>query len=524
MGRKSQNSRHRRAAASVPRSSRAGMSAYQGASHSDLAFSGWHPTLSSADAALLPELDTLTSRSLDMARNNGLVAGGLQTKRDNIVGAVLRLSSTPDYRLLGWTPDEAREWGNLTEAHFRSWADTVECDAALTLNLLGLTLQALTSSMTTGDAVALPLWRPRPGLRWNTRISLIDSARLSTPPGLALGARIRNGIEFDNDGAPLAYHFRRAHPGDAPYLTGSEAMDLTRWERVPAFTQWGRRRVVHLHDKERTGQSRGKPILAAVMREFHMAGKYSQNELQASLSNSLVAAFLESNMDQSSAEELFGANPREAWELSVEQAHGIGKLEGPAVIPLPAGAKLSSFIPGRPNAAFEAFMLAVLRNIAAGLNMPYELLLKDFSKTNYSSARAALLEAWRYFLGRRRWLTDYWLRAIYELWLEEAVNTGRIDAPDFYANRYAYTRCRFVFGGKGWVDPVKEVQAAKLRLEIGVSTLEQECAEQGLDWEEVLHQQRLEARFRAELGLPAVAPAAWVASTAADKEEEGKAA
>ena len=164
MGRKSQNSRHRRAAASVPRSSRAGMSAYQGASHSDLAFSGWHPTLSSADAALLPELDTLTSRSLDMARNNGLVAGGLQTKRDNIVGAVLRLSSTPDYRLLGWTPDEAREWGNLTEAHFRSWADTVECDAALTLNLLGLTLQALTSSMTTGDAVALPLWRPRPGL------------------------------------------------------------------------------------------------------------------------------------------------------------------------------------------------------------------------------------------------------------------------------------------------------------------------------------------------------------------------
>ena len=110
--------------------------------------------------------------------------------------------------------------------------------------------------------------------------------------------------------------------------------------------------------------------------------------------------------------------------------------------------------------------------------------------------RAALLEAWRYFHGRRRWLTTTWLRPIYELWLEEAVNAGVIDAPGFYANRYAYTRCRFVFGGKGWVDPVKEVQAAKLRLEIGVSTLEQECAEQGLDWEEVLHQQRLEAECR----------------------------
>ncbi len=93
-------------------------------------------------------------------------------------------------------------------------------------------------------------------------------------------------------------------------------------------------------------------------------------------------------------------------------------------------------------------MLAVLRHIAAGLNLPYELLLKDFSKTNYSSARAALLEAWRYFHGRRRWLMDYWLRPIYELWLEEAINSGLVEAPDFYAKRYAYSRCRFIFGGR----------------------------------------------------------------------------
>nr|WP_255697570.1 phage portal protein [Pseudacidovorax sp. NFM-22] len=115
---------------------------------------------------------------------------------------------------------------------------------------------------------------------------------------------------------------------------------------------------------------------------------------------------------------------------------------------MPVGAKVSSFTPGRPNAAFEAFMLAVLRHIAAGLNLPYELLLKDFSKTNYSSARAALLEAWRYFHGRRRWLMDYWLRPIYELWLEEAINSGLVEAPDFYAKRYAYSRCRFIFGGR----------------------------------------------------------------------------
>lgn len=281
-------------------------------------------------------------------------------------------------------------------------------------------------------------------------------------------------------------------------------MDLMRWERVPAFTSWGRRRVVHLHDKERTGQSRGRPIVTAVMREFHMAGKYSQNELQASLANSLVAAFLESDMDQESASALFGDNPREAWQESLQEARSIGKLQGAAVIPLPVGAKLSSFAPGRPNAAFEAFMLAVLRHIAAGMNMPYELLLKDFSKTNYSSARAALLEAWRYFHGRRRWLTDYWLRPIYELWLEEAVNAGVVDAPGYYENRYAYTRCRFIFGGRGYVDPVKEAEASLMRMEGGISTLEAECAEQGLDYEEVLNQRQIEQEMLAARGLPSL--------------------
>ena len=41
------------------------MSAYQGASHTDLALSDWQPMAGSADADLLPELGTLTSRARD---------------------------------------------------------------------------------------------------------------------------------------------------------------------------------------------------------------------------------------------------------------------------------------------------------------------------------------------------------------------------------------------------------------------------------------------------------------------------
>jgi capsid protein len=79
-------------------------------------------------------------------------------------------------------------------------------------------------------------------------------------------------------------------------------------------------------------------------------------------------------------------------------------------------------------------------------------------------------------------------KPVYELWLEEAINKGIVDAPDFYERRAAWTRCKWIGPGRGWVDPVKEAKAAQLRMQIGLSTLEDECASQGLDWEEVLEQ------------------------------------
>ncbi len=509
-------------ALAAPAVAGAQMSSHQAAATDDHAMIGWNPVAASADADLLPDLETLLARSRDMARNNGLMAGGMQTLRDNIVGAVLKLSCAPDYRLLGWTREQAREWGNLTEAKFRSWAETPECDAGRTLNLLGLTLQALGGAMLNGDALGLPMWLPRPGARWKTRLMMVESDRLSTPIGLEYRPELRGGIEFDPFGAPVAYHILKKHPGDAiggafGLMAGSA---FQQWDRIPAFTPWGRRRVIHLHDKERTGQSRGKPIVTAVMREFHMAGEYASNELQASVANSLVAAFLESDLDPASAAALFGEDPRKQWKTSVEQTRQMRKLKGAAVIPLPAGAKLSSFAPNRPNQAFEAFMLATLRHIAAGMNLPYELLLKDFSKTNYSSARAALLEAWRYFNGRRRWLTDYWLKPIYELWLEEAINAGEIEAPDFYENPYAYARCTFIFGGRGWVDPVKEAQAAVLRMNAGITTLAQECAEQAADYEEVLDQLAIEKRMKEERGLSHLGAAATKPTATSTKPAE----
>ncbi len=463
------------------------MTAHVAASHDDARLAAWVPSPGSADADLLGELPTIASRSRDLARNHPLGSSAKQTLNDNIVGSQLRLSSQPKYRMLGWDKDRASEWANHTEDEFATWAETAECDAARTQTLLGLTLQALTGAMVNGDALALPMWLPRAGSRWSTRLQTVEADRLATPPWLRNDKSVRGGVKIDRYGAPAGYWIAKKHPGDnAGYLSANRED----WAYVPAFTRWGRRRVIHLFDKERSGQSRGKSVFTAVMREFKMAGEYLGSELHAAVANALIAAFLESNLDPQSVSEIFGTDENEAtsyWKTVAEKWNR-KKMESGLFLTLPAGTKLSSHDSARPNVAFDGFMESVMRHMAAGLNMPYELLLKDFSKTNYSSARAALLEAWRYFQSRRRWLKEQWLDPVYELWTEEAINLERVEAPGYYENRFAYTSCRWIMSGRGFVDPVKEAKGSEIKMAIGLSTQQDECAEQGKDYQEVQDQ------------------------------------
>ena len=249
-------------------------SSHVAADRSDRTMASWDPPALSADGDLLHELEPMVSRSRDLHRNNGIAAGGLQTYKDNIIGHTLKLSSKPHYKLLGWEKAAADAWANATEAEFETWAKTPECDAEGQENLLGLTLMALSDAMMNGAALAIPMWTPRAGTRWNTRVMMIEADRLSTPPWLKYRSDIRGGVERDALGMPTYYWVQKEHPGDYLALGYGLRSTVQEWERIPAYTPTGLPRVIHLHDKGRTGASRGKPIVSSVMREFKMAGHY----------------------------------------------------------------------------------------------------------------------------------------------------------------------------------------------------------------------------------------------------------
>ena len=455
----------------------------------------WMPSRFPADVDLLPDLPALVGRARDLNRNNGVAAGTLQTLQDNVAGYGLRLSAMPDYRALGKDIQWAEDWAQMVESLWKAYADSCACDVANELNFASMTQLVFRSALENGEALALALWQERSDSPFKTCFQLVESDRLSNPYGILPSTTLIGGVEKDAFGRPLAYYIQ-----DSPLWVGGWALNLAvlKWTRIEAETSWGRKRVLHMHSKERVGQTRGRPLLTPVIEQFRMLDSYQRTELQSAIVNALVAGVIETPLDSQTLATMVGGDAN-AY-LAAKNEYRV-QLEGGSVIPLYPADKMTPVVPARPTDTFPAFIETLSRQIGTALGLPYELALKDFSKTNYSSARAALLEAWRFFMIRRSWLAAYWAAPCYRLWLEEAVNAGLVEAPDFYENQAAYSRSKWIGMGRGWIDPVKEAEAAQLRMQGMISTLENECAEQGLDWQEVLEQRALENRRMDELGL-----------------------
>jgi lambda family phage portal protein len=479
---------------------------YHGASRAARDMASWPTIRYSPDAALLGEQDTLNARIEDLTRNNGLARGHRKTLADNVIGPKITCKPNPDRVMLGKPPEWSREWSQQVESQWNTFADTTWFDAGGRHTFHSATRLAIHSLATNGEAIALPLWIQGNGRgdssRWFTRLQLVHPARLSNPNLKQDNAELRSGIELDRYGGPAAYWFRKTHPGDFGVLSAG----LFDWERIPAYTTWGRVRVIHLYAQEDVGQSRGIADMVGVLRQFRMLDKYQTEELRAAVLNSLVFAAVETPMDQQGIADLFGTSdgsPMDAYYNMVQEWRV--NMQGGTMIPLPPGTQMKPFSPARPNGMMEGFVTVMLRNIAAGLNIPYELLFRDFSKTNYSSARAAMLEAWRYFMSVRQLFIDHWIRVIFDLWFEEAVNRGRIPdctPQDYYMNQVAWTRAKWYFAPRGWVDPLKEARGLQTRMAAGLLTLEEAKGEEGVDWIDFLEQKKRENDHAAELGLP----------------------
>jgi lambda family phage portal protein len=398
-----------------------------------------------------------------------------------------------DAEFLGLSEEEENQLKRTIEREFALWADSQDCDASRQHNFYELQQLAFLSQLMSGDCFALlPMWK-RPHSVYDLRIRLVEADRCCNPQKIDKDKDIKGGVELNKNGEIVAYYFVNRHPL-------SSTPGKREWVRVEAFgRETGRRNVVHLMESERPEQRRGVPILAPVIEALKQLGRYTEAELMAAVISGMFTVFIKTE----SPENPLGQAIPPDQQVS-GQDEGAYQLGNGAIIGLAPGEDISTANPGRPNVAFDGFVTAILRQVGAALEIPYELLVKHFT-ASYSASRAALLEAWKMFRMRRSWLAADFCQPIYEEWFAEAVAKGRIVAPGFFDDpliRKAYTQAEWHGPSMGQIDPLKEVTAAKIRVDEGFSTRARETAElTGGDFERNHKQRVREENMRRRDGL-----------------------
>lgn len=454
---------------------------FRGASMSRLR-NNWVMPLDSATPDLY-ELETLRDRCRDLNRNDPVASGATETMGLNIVGRGLKPQSRIRAEYLGVTEERARELIRQAELIWQEW--TPRADAGNRLNFDEIQFVALRKIIEDGETLALPVMGTESWRSIKRCVELIEADRLQ-------GDTIDGtGIKKGKRGEPVSYSIRKA--------------DSTDTVNISAFDKNGRPKILHVFHTKRPGQSRGYPFFAPVVGYFKDLADYLEAEVVAARVAACLAVFVTKQDAYTTA-----------YNISTDtdaSGNRIQEIEPGLVGYLEPGEGINVVDPKRPGDTFPSFVETILRHIGIALNMPYEILVKDFSKTNYSSARAALLEGRRMFTTWRNWFSAKFCQPIYDLVLEEAYLRGLFDAPDFYKNRSEYTRAAWIGGGWGWVDPVKEVEASRKAIDYGLSTLAEEAAGQGRDWEEVLEQIRREQEKVDMLGVKV--------SRSGSKQEQG---
>lgn len=500
-----------------------------GASRTSGVLKAWNPIKSSAKSDINAHLDILRSRAADQVINTPIGSAAIATTTQYTVGAGLKVFPKIKYKMLNMEPDEAEEWNKKASAEFDLWASSKLCDIRKRNNFYDIQEILYKAYMTDGDSFALFRRGYNENMPYTLRIQAIEGNRVSNPMGqdyygitgplsvemLAPNGvnKIVNGVEVDKDGAVEAYWISNKVPYDPVEINRA-----TNWTRIAAFGQLvGKPNVLHICHDERPEQYRGVPYLAPVLTALKQVSRYADAELVAAIMRSFFTLFFTSTGNSSVAGDISGvlgastyegegADPQEPVVNASEYHLGPGTINA-----LPKNIDVKSVGVDGGQAIFDSFVTQFVKQISASLNIPYEVLMKSFT-SSYSASRAALLQAWEQFKLRRAWFTRDFCQPVYEMWLVEAVATGRLEAPGFFSDpaiRFAYSNAEWYGPSMSILDPIKDVNGAALRIQYGLSTPEREAAEMtGSDFYENLEAIRI-AKSKVKdsgvaLGVPTV--------------------
>lgn len=462
--------------------------------------------------------DRASALAVDFMRNSGWIAGAVDQIIADTIGTELNLSCRPELSAAGFDEKERADWCSLVEAEWSDWAkNPAECDLAGKATVAEMCDGVMRSYLASGEAVGIVDYltvrqRTPYRIRTGTKLSLVEPHRLKRET--REGEGLFDGIWEDQNGRPTHFRFRKREGF------------LDRDEDVPAFDAFRLKRVLHLMDRgvninSRRGISPITPVLKVAAQHDQLADAV----LAQALMHAIFAATIKSpepseqafqaiqtlsdTMSDVEGAETLAADLIEVWGQRIDalKNNGISMADPARINHLGPGEEFQLHALNTPGSNYLPFSQNLQREIARCLGILFEAMTMDFRGATYSSVRMGVSYVWPTILRRRSRIVAPFCQGAFEPWLDEQVYSGAIPFkggyPAFVAIREKATRTVWRGPAKPVADDLKAAQGAEKRLQTGVSSLADECAEYGRDWEEVARQRaREKAVVVDELGLP----------------------
>lgn len=435
-----------------------------------------------ASSLALAEAPTLLGRARKADLDNPLARNGTNAFVSEVIGDGIR----PHFK----HPDPAIR--QKLEREFALWVP--QASAARRIGSDGkpdslqdfFSLQAMVCRNVVVAGEAFARMRPRlasdlspSGLRVPLQLDLIEpeqlawwrtSGEMASPNNL-----IRAGIEFDSIHQRVAYHFYREHPGDSSLWPN--AFEVT---RVPAAS------VIHVVEFLQAGQIRGITSLAPILVALADLDDYDDAErLRQKLGAYLFGWKKTLNPDfdplQTGSTATAGTDQAPAGTAYVESQPGQVTLFDTNL-----NEDFGFYAhPGVAN-TYEAFLRVQRQTVSTIQRITYDMATGDNSSTTFMNARVRLIAL------RRQWgqfqshvMNHQFNRIVLRAWCDAAALVGVINASDYRKSPELYLDVEWLADPWDWVDPVKDIEVVRQKLESCLTSRRREVKKLAGDVEEI---------------------------------------
>jgi lambda family phage portal protein len=435
------------------------------------------------DANLAQALPKLWQQSRALYHTNSIATKYDQTLRVNVIGSDGYTFQSKVMKKRGDRPNE--KVNKAIETQFCAWQWAENCTVTGKMPWQQVREQRLSMTARDGACLTRILRGPQYGpFGFQVQLLPIDALAFYMNEPMREGVEIRMGVERNMFGRTLAYHLNKREAGDwRSYSTGYSKGNTI---RVPTSD-------LILSCKQTDAEATlAAPWCTPVMQLLYQIDAFIEAEVVASRAAACKGGYFSNTM---SADDPSGVMDERKWDGNGVQVVGPNETRA-----LPYGWQFTPYDPKHPTANFSEARKALTQAAAVGLRVPYYTLSADLADANYSSMRVGEIDVRENWELIQTWDIHCNELPIYRAWLAQALLMGRIEGM----TGADFEECNQpIFKGRGfsWVDPLKEIEAAKMEIQLGLNTRTNLLAKRGMDFEEVVKQLQLEEEILTEADL-----------------------